>query len=770
MKILFGGGKSGWVEYVLNGTQTKPRDISKIEIIDGDLELTKSIYESTLYRENYTRGILAFKGKVDNEKMKLVYEEFKELFLTGLEKDEYNISAVLHLDTENNHIHFCLPKLNLKEGIANNYYYDRLDRNRINLIRDYLIEKHHLEVPTQTLALIKEDTLLQRIDKWREDHKQPALNLETKRAKNRSEKKLNAYLKELIDAGFIDSQEELKQTIEALDIKVIKMGYDKPKNFHYFTIEDSKKNKLRIKGEIYGQSFYIPRGKNQRGKTTTSPRSSDNEKRPDKRLGELEALLQKSNTKRREILHRRDSRNKRKIFTNMENIYNSNNFSIRGWNYTNNYESSKTTKFKEHPNKGWSILQSPQGFSHRGRLGQKQLLHKKGVDDDKVNNTTDIALQTRSQNYTGRRESEVTQLINRFIKRVGESRKRLSQVRKSIGDTIKSIQGVIMQVNNEVEKFKKNISLVDFALQSGFTINEKKSCARSAFLQSKSEKIIISKNETNRHYQFFNVRTGIGGSIIDFYSQYIKNIPFKDIVINLRKYYKDGGYKYTLKPSSKNFQEVKREIETLVAINRPNEYLQERKINQRTVDEFQSYIHMDSRDNTAFIHNRFTYNDEKLKIEKVGIERKNKDYKGHSGEKGLWGKKVGTSSNDFYIFESPMDALSFYQLYKKEGNYISTGGNVSNKQLEQIEFLELALKPKNINLCFDGDKGGELLTKRFQESFYMATDRLKREKPKLKDFSDDLIDKLSPKIEGKVIKLDSKTKKKKKIKEIDFMR
>jgi len=82
----------------------------------------------------------------------------------------------------------------------------------------------------------------------------------------------------------------------------------------------------------------------------------------------------------------------------------------------------------------------------------------------------------------------------------------------------------------------------------------------------------------------------------------------------------------------------------------------------------------------------------------------------------------------------------------------------------------LSLKPKNINLCFDSDQGGELLTKRFQDFFHILTDKLKREKPKLKDFSDDLVDKLSPKIEGKVIKLDSKTKKKKKIREIDFMR
>jgi len=202
MKILVAGGKSGWVEYVLEGTKTKRRHKDKIEIIDGDCNLTKKIYENDTTKQTYTKIILAFKGKVDDNTIKKVYEEFKENFLVGLEEDEYNIAAVVHKDTENYHIHVCLPKLNLRTKKHNNYYFDRVDRNRINILRDYLIEKYNLKNDEITLnenkELIKEDKTVERLDKWRKEHKQPKVSLKRKRGRDKATKEIKEYIEELI--------------------------------------------------------------------------------------------------------------------------------------------------------------------------------------------------------------------------------------------------------------------------------------------------------------------------------------------------------------------------------------------------------------------------------------------------------------------------------------------------------------------------------------------------------------------------------------------
>lgn len=750
MKILFGGGKSGWVEYVLDGTTKKPRDKALIEIIDGDLALTKTIYESTHYKENYTRGVLAFQGKVDKAVMKQIYAEFKDLFLTGLSREEYNISAVLHQDTDNDHIHFCLPKLNLQYAIANNYYYDRLDRKRINLIRDYLIEKHELQEVKPSHDLVKEDVLLERIDKWRSEHKQPKLNLEGQRARNRTEKKLNDYLQELVNANLIHSQNDLKEAINALGVEVFKMGYDQQKKFHYFTVGDSEGNKIRIKGEIYGEPFYIDRAENRRSQRETPSENTRNGKRDYKRLGELEEQLQTANKEHRNILQTRSHSTKRQLPANMANLYSGSDLPSRGSNNPSDFTLDSNTRFREDNNQRRDILQDPKRKTNRSGLGPELLLSTKGVKKNEITNRADSTFQARSPKPTRRRENPITTFIKRGGQRIQYARKRVSDLTHAIQQIRESIERIIMYAKNELENFKQNISLVDFAINAGFIYNTKKSCTRSAFLEAEDKKIIVSKNEENKHYQFFNVADGKGGSIIDFYSTYIKDLSFGKIVSALRDYHKTGGYKYNLKPSSKDLQEVKREIEFLHQLKNPNEYLQSRYINQNTMDEFNGYVQEDNRGNTVFIHNRFTYEEEKLRIEKVGIERKNIDFKGHSGEKGLWGKKVGLDCEDFYIFESPMDALAFYQLHKKNGSYMATGGNTSKKQLEEIGFLELALKPKNIHLCFDKDEGGETIAKRVEEFFPMAADRLKRMKPKHKDFNEDLMEKHTPKIEGKV--------------------
>jgi len=143
MIISFKGAKSGWAEYVINGTKDKPRDKAKVKVIDGDPELTKAIYNRTSYIKNYTSGIISFENKdITDKEIEKIYTDWKKEFFHGYKEDEYNICAVLHLDTEHKHIHFCIPHLNLLTHTQNNYYYHKIDLKRASLLQTYLNIKH----------------------------------------------------------------------------------------------------------------------------------------------------------------------------------------------------------------------------------------------------------------------------------------------------------------------------------------------------------------------------------------------------------------------------------------------------------------------------------------------------------------------------------------------------------------------------------------------------------------------------------------------------
>lgn len=82
------------------------------------------------------------------------------------------------------------------------------------------------------------------------------------------------------------------------------------------------------------------------------------------------------------------------------------------------------------------------------------------------------------------------------------------------------------------------------------------------------------------------------------------------------------------------------------------------------------------------------------------------------GEKGIWGQIIG-DSKEIFIFESPIDAMSFRQLNPKmDGIYISSGGSVSDEGINDILELVKHTKSPKISYCLDNDKGGNLLKHR----------------------------------------------------------
>lgn len=89
-----------------------------------------------------------------------------------------------------------------------------------------------------------------------------------------------------------------------------------------------------------------------------------------------------------------------------------------------------------------------------------------------------------------------------------------------------------------------------------------------------------------------------------------------------------------------------------------------------------------------------------------------------------------------YLFESPIDCISYYQLYNKKGIYISTNGStlININRIKKI--IEKYNKYNITYLCFDNDKAGNNFADKIKNNI---NKKFCRYTPNKKDWNDDLL-------------------------------
>ena len=249
MIILVNSGSGGLANYLINGTKNN-RDKEKIEILDGDLKLTEDISNSLNYKDKHYHMILSVDGKYDNKQMSEIYQDFKKELLNSYSDDEVNISAVLHQDTNNSHIHCMIPKKNLLTNTKLDLYFDKRDRKRFELIRDFIDTKHGLKSPNN-----KEQSSNTKLEKNIKNWIQDSSHIKTKKQKLEFENKLMTHIDNNIDE--FKSHNELMNYLQT-KINILKCGYDYKNNKYYATVEHTSGTKQRIFSELFndGKSKY----------------------------------------------------------------------------------------------------------------------------------------------------------------------------------------------------------------------------------------------------------------------------------------------------------------------------------------------------------------------------------------------------------------------------------------------------------------------------------------------------------------------------------
>lgn len=287
----------------------------------------------------------------------------------------------------------------------------------------------------------------------------------------------------------------------------------------------------------------------------------------------------------------------------------------------------------------------------------------------------------------------------------------------------------MMSRNDELEAFKTEINLSEFAASEGYVLDPKATSRNSAVMRHpKGDKIILARGD-DRHWIYFSIGDSAdSGTVVDFL-QNRGGGNLGEIRKTLRDWLSGAqgvpecnestgaqqSFALDLQPISRDLARVRANYHRCFEAGH-HPYLENlRKIPSEVLasERFSGRILRDGRSNTIFPH----WNWEGV----CGFEIKNEKFTGFSpgGEKGLWCSRILDGDTTLVIAETAIDALSYHALKGTKNNrYVSTGGTLSPLQEDLLRSAFQKI-PSNgeVILALDHDEGGEKLHQRIKTIF-----------------------------------------------------
>lgn len=342
--------------------------------------------------------------------------------------------------------------------------------------------------------------------------------------------------------------------------------------------------------------------------------------------------------------------------------------------------------------------------------------------------------------------------------RLVESRRHFDEAATRAGDAEQSLRTVAAKAHesiergitmtrikqsDELENFKSQINLVEYAESIGYEVDAKESSKGSTVMRNGSDKVIIA-TDSDGHSIYFSVRdVSDNGSIIDFVQKREgKNLG--QVRQALRPWVKGSPASYIPRASAQ--QRVKpvatnadRQRVFAVWSKMPpgdGEHLYltvTRKLATSTQKDprFIGMFRTDVRGNAVFPH----YDEAGL----TGYELKNTSFTGFAsgGEKALWHSANIDHARTLVIIESAIDAMSYAEMKRDTGSaFVSMGGQPSSKQWALL--TERMKSMTQVVIATDNDPAGEALAVQIK-AFAPPGAVVLRDAPRGKDWNDDLV-------------------------------
>lgn len=269
---------------------------------------------------------------------------------------------------------------------------------------------------------------------------------------------------------------------------------------------------------------------------------------------------------------------------------------------------------------------------------------------------------------------------------------------------------------DELQRFKTDINLSEYAAEQGYVLIKNESSRNSFVMQRESDndKIIVA-TDTDGHGIYFSVRDDAdNGSIIDFVQQR-KGLNLGQVRKELRPYIGENREQKPIesrmsKPQISTHDAQKAAVNWSRAQPAPeHDYLEKRGITKATLQDprFAPVVRTDDRNNALFAH----YNKQGIS----GYEIKNKDFTGFAagGQKGLWFTSNINHAERVVITETAIDALSHAEFQRRnkanepaKTAYVSFGGSMSPEQKELIGSMLKNMQQREQKLVLANDRDG----------------------------------------------------------------
>jgi hypothetical protein len=245
-----------------------------------------------------------------------------------------------------------------------------------------------------------------------------------------------------------------------------------------------------------------------------------------------------------------------------------------------------------------------------------------------------------------------------------------------------------MKREQELETFKSDVNLAEYAAAQGYQLDRQESSSASAVMRRGEDKVVIATAEDG-HGIYFDVHNpGNAGSVIDFAQrETAKNLG--QVRQELRPWVGAEAQPVPQaeriarpEPSTPDRQQViARYAGMQETPAQGHSYLLERGISAQTQQEprFRGTVRADDRGNAIFPH----YDEAGLS----GFEAKNQEFTGFSkgGQKALWHSANLENASRVVVVESAVDAMSHAQVTgERDAAYVSIGGQMSDHQRQQL--------------------------------------------------------------------------------------
>jgi len=263
----------------------------------------------------------------------------------------------------------------------------------------------------------------------------------------------------------------------------------------------------------------------------------------------------------------------------------------------------------------------------------------------------------------------------------------------------------------ELDAFKRDIDLRQFAESLGYQIDRRESWRGSAVLRCGADKIVVKRNG-NGHYVFFSLRDdNDNGTVIDFVQrrQHLSLGAMRRVLRPWIGRSASASQFPLLPPASPDRVHIEREYRRMAEAEQYPYLERDRRVPADVLSSprFQGLMRIDARGNTVFPH----FDAAGL----CGYEIKNRGFTGFAagGKKGLWFSHTRPDDWRLVLSESAIDALSFATLFpdsEDRTRYASLGGRPSLRQMALVQASVIKMADgAEIVAGFDADEAGRWL-------------------------------------------------------------